>query len=426
MDHPAVLQRPRHDLIGRPRPRGDDPVIAAQAVRAGDRDGEPGRAQRQRHAGRERDRRRRDVIVAAVPDPDEHEPGAERRGVGAAGPRGLEASRHRRQRVEHEGVRARAVRGRDPRQVADLVGELLAVGEPRAPRQDLDDLPGAGPVRLIAGIGGERDGPAIGADRRAVQRRGVVVAPRQVRRVDQLDAERLVLGAEVAGRDRGRAQVADRPGGVVDGERGVDLALAGGIDDAGAAGGPAVDHRLPRARAVGAGDARRHPHPPHRAQARRGVGAAQRDLEQLAVLDRRDRLLPRLDVDQVGAIDGQRRTIGRGLAEPVVLQREARGRRVPQAQAAEVERAGADVEVAAAAGQVAVGDREALIGAADRADHVELVAALVLQADPFGLVPVVVDHHPPELHADRGVALGRIECVAALLFGGHGSFLQRV
>jgi hypothetical protein len=166
-----------------------------------------------------------------------------------------------------------------------------------------------------------------------------------VRAVDDLNADRLVLGAEIAARHGRRAEVVGDTG---HRERHLQLrirdAFAGcGIEGAVGA-GQAAHHALPGRRATGARHAGRDMDAAHAADARRGIGAAERGLEQFGILDRLDRLLPGLQIDEIRAPVGRRGPFGRRLLQPVALLAVD----LPEAlqpQSAEIVGAGADVEI---------------------------------------------------------------------------------
>ena len=139
-------QPPGHDEVRRVRPCGDDPVVAGNAE-IGEGDREAGVGQRHRRARHEGIARAGAALGRRLPEAgveiarrDRPVPSGLRIGSrsGRVQPL-LHLERDRRRARSVAG--ARVVRCGHPREMAARIGRLLAVGEQRAPRQDLDHRP---------------------------------------------------------------------------------------------------------------------------------------------------------------------------------------------------------------------------------------------------------------------------------------------
>ena len=160
----------------------------------------------------------------------------------------------------------------------------------------------------------------------------------------------------------------------------------------------------------------------------RGVGAAERALAQLTILDRAHRMLERLEIDQVGparaGLRGQRGDVGAGQLQPVPLGQKGLGIAcgpdvtvAAEQKAARREtdvigrlrrraaRAGRDVDVRESGANKA----KPVVGRAVSADDVGEQPAQAVVADALVLVPVDVRDDPALLQADARVVLPRIE-----------------
>ncbi len=172
--------------------------------------------------------------------------------------------------------------------------------------------------------------------------------------------------------------------------------------------------------AIAAADARAQYDPPHQPHACRGIGPAERCLEQLGVLYGLDRLLPGHHIGKIGPAVGRRGAIGGRLLEPVDLLRVALAETF-EAKTAEIERAGGDVEIEIAVRVDArIGDGESGVRAARRPDDVEDGEPRLLGVESRAFVIVVVGRDASLLQADAVVALRKGGGVARNVFGRHG------
>src|SRR5262245_23096977 len=273
-------------------------------------------------------------------------------------------------------------------------------------------------------------------DLHSIERGGVVVPPNEPVGRSQFYADGLVVGAEITAGHGRLAWILSDIGGVGDDRQSrlgfqfiaakVELMRGSGVRSYWR--GESLLERVER-RGASIGRVRERFDTPHSADSNRGVRPAERPFEQLAVLHRRDTLLPTAQVDQIvahasgGKIVGpQGQVIGRSVdLEPIILDKKSLGALIGfgfETQAADVKAAVLEIEVVRCdrvspgncdIGALNVSDAETLIRGSVRADHVDERTARFFIIDALALVPVGVEDHPPLLHTHARVAFARLE-----------------
>src|SRR5688572_19358027 len=222
MRRTTIAEFPGHEDVRRFRTRGDDPIVVVSQIGSGKSYLQSGVGERHWRVGNEVDRDRRSCVAATVPNAHVEVNVfrriliADQRSVATRTP-ALTKRHHRRAGIVPRSGRneqllsIRVITAAHLRHESRQLGILLSIRKQRRPRQQFYLLPFERIVRLVLRdrkhLNPTKGAGVVRQKSYSIKWRTVVESPRELICTNDLDANRLVLGAKIAAVDRRRTQI---------------------------------------------------------------------------------------------------------------------------------------------------------------------------------------------------------------------------